>query len=244
MVPEERAPRLRGWFRATRHEPGDASLRDVESELEQFAVDAWRAPEGIRERHGAHEIRNLRANQRSTWSPAVGLPGPEGAEALPVPANYGLGGYEVERLAPSRPPVGEPQPEGAIEAPESGSLRSAAEQGELLSERQVLEREVGAVSERRAQGAQQSECEGHCGPWLARRWPIVQSWRTILANDSHLRRIFRLFLLVMVTMLAPSGRKSATRLLLAVLSACDYRSCLTTAENLPNCLRSSGGIHC
>src|SRR6267378_2797697 len=183
VVLEERAPSLRWRFRAMRHEPGDASLRDVESELEQFAVDAWRVPEGIRERHGAHEIRNLRANQRSTWSPAVGLPGPEGAEALPVPANYGLGAYEVERLAPSRPPVGEPQPEGAIEAPESGSLRSAAEQGELLSERQVLEREVGAGPERRAQGAQESECEGHCGPWLARRWPIVQSWRTILAND-------------------------------------------------------------
>src|SRR6266481_3948098 len=45
--------------------------------------------------------------------------------------------------------------EGAIEAPESGSLRSAAEQGELLSERQVLEREVGAGPERRAQGAQE-----------------------------------------------------------------------------------------
>src|SRR5882724_6535327 len=78
VVLEERAPSLRWRFRAMRHDPGDASLRDVESELEQFAVDAWRAPEGIRERHGAHEIRNLRANQRSTWSPAVGLPGPEG----------------------------------------------------------------------------------------------------------------------------------------------------------------------
>ena len=118
-----------------RHEPGDASLRDVESELEQFAVDAWRAPEGIRERHGAYEIRKFRGHRWSTRSPGAGLPSPEGAEALPVPANYGLGAYEVERLAPSRPPVGEPHPEGAIEAPESGSLRSAAEQGELLSER-------------------------------------------------------------------------------------------------------------
>jgi len=62
MVPEERAPRLRGWFRATRHEPGDAALRDVEPELEQFAVNAWRSPERIRERHGAHEIRKLRAD--------------------------------------------------------------------------------------------------------------------------------------------------------------------------------------
>ena len=55
MVPEERAPRLRGRFRATRHEPGDAALRDVEPELERFAVNAWRSPERIRERHGARE---------------------------------------------------------------------------------------------------------------------------------------------------------------------------------------------
>jgi hypothetical protein len=54
--------------------------------------------------------------------------------------------------------VGEPQPEEAIEAPELRSLRAVAEYGELLSERQVLERKVSAGSERRAQVAQQSEC--------------------------------------------------------------------------------------
>jgi len=98
---------------------------------------------------------------RSTWSPAARLPGPEGAEALPVPANHGLGANEVERLSPPSPMVGEPHPEEAIEAPELRSLRSAAEQGKLLPERQVLEREIRAGSERRAQGAQQSEYEGH-----------------------------------------------------------------------------------
>jgi hypothetical protein len=48
-------------------------------------------------------------------------------------------------------------------------------QGELLPERQVLEREVGAGSERRAQGAQQSEYDRYCSSWLARRAPIVHS---------------------------------------------------------------------
>ena len=81
-----------------------------------------------------------------------------------MPANDRRGANDVERIAPPRPPVGEPHPEGAIETPEFRSLRSAAEQGELLPERQVLESEVGAGSERRAQGAQQSECEGHCAP--------------------------------------------------------------------------------
>src|SRR6266850_4889141 len=90
-------------------------------------------------------VRPRSASSEPTWSthsPAAGLPAPESAEALPVPANHGLGANEVERLAPPRPPVGEPHPESSIEAPELRSLRSAAEQGELLPERQVFEREV------------------------------------------------------------------------------------------------------
>ncbi len=71
--------------------------------------------------------------------------------------------------------MGEPHPEETIEAPELRSLRSGAKQGELLPQRQVLEREVSAGSERRTKRAQQSEYKGHCAPWLARRWAIVQS---------------------------------------------------------------------
>ena len=138
VILEERAPGLRGWLFATRHESGNGALRDVETELEQLAVNAWRAPERVRQRHGAHEIRKLQADPWSTHSPATGLPGPESAEALPVPANHGLGANEVERLSPPSPLVGEPHPEEAIEAPESRSLRSAAEQGKLLPKRQVL----------------------------------------------------------------------------------------------------------
>jgi hypothetical protein len=37
-----------------------------------------------------------------------------------------------------------------------------AEQGELLPERQVLKREIGAGSERSTRGSQESEYEGHC----------------------------------------------------------------------------------
>ena len=140
MVLKERAPGLRGRFRATRHQPGTRALRDLEAELEQLAVNARRAPERIRQRHGAHEFSKLRADPWSTHSLATGLPGPESAEALPVPANHGRGANEMERLSPPSPLVGEPHPEEAIEAPELRSLRVAAEHGKLLPERQVLER--------------------------------------------------------------------------------------------------------
>ncbi len=61
----------------------------------------------------------------------------------------------MERLAPPNPLVGEPHPEETIEAPQLRSLRATAKQDELLSQRQVLEREVTAGSERRTQRAQQ-----------------------------------------------------------------------------------------
>src|SRR5216684_2509938 len=163
---EERSPGLRGRFPATRHEPGDAALRDVEPDLEQLAVDARCPPERIRQRHGADEIGKLRADGWSTGSPASGLPGPEGTKAQPVPANHSLGAHDLQRLAPPCPPLREPHPEDAIEGTEPRSLRAAAEQDELLPEREVLERKVGVGPERCAQGTQQSEYEGHCGPWL------------------------------------------------------------------------------
>jgi hypothetical protein len=107
------------------------------------------------------------------------------------PANHGLGPNDVERFAPPGPPGGEPNPKKTIEAPELRSLRLAAEQGELLPQRQVLEREVSATSERCAHRAQQSEDEGHCSPWLARRGPIVQSQHRVLANDKFVSRRVR-----------------------------------------------------
>src|SRR6266851_1624171 len=102
VVLEERSPRLRGWPWATGHKPGNGALRNVESELEKLPVDTRCTPERIRERHVADEIRKLRAYGRSTLSltPTSGRPGPEGAEALPVPANHRLRANNVERLAP------------------------------------------------------------------------------------------------------------------------------------------------
>src|SRR5258708_26883531 len=97
---------------------------------------------------------------RFASSEATGLPGPEGAEALPVPENHSVRPNDVQRLSPPSPSLGEPHPEEAIEAAELWSLGSVAEQGELLPECQVFEGEVDAGSERRAQGAEQSEYDG------------------------------------------------------------------------------------
>ena len=113
-------------------------------------MNARRAPEGVGEGHGADEVGKLQTDGRTTQALALRSPGPEGAKAQPMPAYDRLGANDVKRSAPACPSLREPHPEQAIEAAELRTPRSAAEQGELLPERQVLEREVGSGSERRA----------------------------------------------------------------------------------------------
>src|SRR6267143_1264044 len=124
VVLEERSPGLRGWLRAARHETRNGPLGNLEAELEQLTMNARGTPERIGVRHGADEVRKLRADRRSTRSHPSGLPGPESAKALPMPANHGLGANDVERLPPARPPPREPNPKRTIEAPEPRSLRA------------------------------------------------------------------------------------------------------------------------
>ena len=104
-----------------------------------------------------------------------------------MPANYGLGLDEMECLAPPCPPLREPHPEEAIEETEPRSLRAAAEYGELLSERQILEREVGVGCERGAQGTHQSEYEGHCSPGSLLADPsstlTIEFWQTTIGGN-------------------------------------------------------------
>src|SRR5437899_4099253 len=123
-------------------------------------MDARRAQEGVGEGHGADELGDLQIDWRTTDSPASRLPVPERAEALPVPANHGLRLNDMERFAPPYPPLREPHPEDPVEETDPRSLGTAAEQGELLSQRQVLKNEVGAALQRSAQSAQESEVGG------------------------------------------------------------------------------------
>ncbi len=85
-------------------------------------MDARCAPEGIRDSHAANELRNLRVDVRSTDSAASGLPVPEGAEALSVPANDGLGANNVKRLSPPCPALRKPIQKRRSRRPSRGRL--------------------------------------------------------------------------------------------------------------------------
>src|SRR6266851_4599302 len=90
----------------------------------------------------------------------------------------------MERLAPPSPLVGKPHPEETIEAPELRSLRSAAKQGALLPQGQVLESEVSAGSERRTQRAQQRWDEEAAPSDRADSLPVL-THSTVQGENGH-----------------------------------------------------------
>src|ERR1700681_1876856 len=79
------------------HVFGDARLRDLKPELEQFAVDAWRAPKRVFDAHPPDERSQLRVDLRSPslWAR---LPTPVATKAGPMPTHERLGLDDCEDL--------------------------------------------------------------------------------------------------------------------------------------------------
>ena len=79
------------------HVLGYARLRNLKPELEQFAVDAWRAPKRILDAHPPDQRAQIRLDLRppSLWAR---LPTPVAAKAGPMPTKERLGPDDRENL--------------------------------------------------------------------------------------------------------------------------------------------------
>src|ERR1700686_4396308 len=97
VVTQEGSPSLAGWPPSFDHVLGDARLRDFKPELEQFAVDTWRAPKRIFHAHPPDQCAQLRVDLRSP-SQWARLPTPVAAKAGPVPTHERLGPDDCEDL--------------------------------------------------------------------------------------------------------------------------------------------------
>ena len=97
VVMQEGPPSLAGRRLSFDHVLGDARLRDFKPELEQFAVNAWRAPKRIFDAHPRDQRTQLRVDLRSPslWAR---LPTPVAAKAGPVPTHERLGPDDCENL--------------------------------------------------------------------------------------------------------------------------------------------------
>src|ERR1700687_6063255 len=91
------SPSLAGPVPSFDHVLGNARLRDLKPELEQFAVDAWSAPKRIFDAHPPDQYAQLRVDLRSPslWAR---LPTPVAAKAGPVPMHERLGPDDCENL--------------------------------------------------------------------------------------------------------------------------------------------------
>src|SRR5450631_4049575 len=65
VVAQEGSPSLAGWPPSLDHVLGDARLRDLKPDLEQFTVDAWRAPKRIFDAHPPDRYAQLRVDPGS-----------------------------------------------------------------------------------------------------------------------------------------------------------------------------------
>jgi hypothetical protein len=120
------------------HVLGDARLRDLRPELEQFAVNAWRAPKRIFDAHPSDQYVQLRVDLRSPslWAR---LPTPVAAKAGSVPTHEGFGPDDCENLQEWWKPAIQLDKEQAIMAGEpDATMQLAPQDNQLMSKHRVL----------------------------------------------------------------------------------------------------------
>src|SRR5450631_3519852 len=154
VVTQEGPPSLAGRRPSFDHVLGDARLRDLNPELEQFAVDAWRAPKRIFDAHPPDQCAQLRFDLRppSQWER---LPTPVAAKAGPVPTHECLRPDDCENLQDRRKPAIQLDKEPAIMVREPDATRQPTLQdNQLMSKQRVLSLKPQLRLEWRGQGGQ------------------------------------------------------------------------------------------
>src|SRR6202022_1640416 len=138
VVMQEGSPSLAGRPPSFDHVLGDARLRDLKPELEQFAVDAWRAPKRIFDAHPPDQYAQLRVDLRppSLWAR---LPTPVAAKAGPMPTHERLGPDDWENLQDLRKPAIQLDQEPAIIVRKPDTATPPTPQdNQLMSKHRVL----------------------------------------------------------------------------------------------------------
>src|ERR1700681_4415997 len=97
VVTQEGPPSLAGRPPPFDHVLGDARLRDLKPEHEQFAVNAWRASKRVFDAHPPDQRAQLRVDLRSP-SQWARLPTPVATKTGPVPTHECLGPDDCENL--------------------------------------------------------------------------------------------------------------------------------------------------
>src|SRR5262249_53759833 len=138
MITQKGAPSLAWRPTPLGHVFGDTRLRNLKPELEQFAVNAWRAPKRIFDAHPPDQDAQLRLDPRSP-SRGTRLPTPVAAKSSSVPAHERLGPDDCESLQDRWKPVIQLNEEPTIKVREPNATTPPAPQdNQLMSQRRIL----------------------------------------------------------------------------------------------------------
>ena len=121
-----------------------------------------RAPQGVGASHRTDEGADIRGDGWAAGPVSVALPGPVEPEPSPMPPDHRLGLDDGDGLRPAAPQAGEQDPEQPVGGAQAWARRGPLEDGQLMTQREVLERQgaAGPKSEEEAR-EDQGEHAGH-----------------------------------------------------------------------------------
>ena len=125
MIQQERAPSLRRRLAPPRQVPRHRGFTNVESELQQLAVDARRTPGRVFVSHLPDEASDRDVDARPTTLVAA-LPCSVELESLAMPRDDGLGLHDDQGVLPASPQARQGHPECAVGLGSTGVASSCA----------------------------------------------------------------------------------------------------------------------
>jgi hypothetical protein len=150
MVPEERQPSLHQvWISRGSPDPSrDTPFRELETQLEQLAMNARRSPSWILSHHTEDQGANLFADRLpSSYLADSGDPRPIQTKSRSVPVHDASRSDQDERLPPLGPEHSQGNPEQLVQGSQSTARSLRVQSQQLPTESQVFEDEVLAGTE-------------------------------------------------------------------------------------------------
>ena len=146
MVIDKSPPPLRGRSSTPYHSNVifNSGLRELDPELQELAMDTWRAPPGIRSSDLPDKTDSFSRSFSATMT-ARKPPVPVEAETLSLPINDGLGLDELENAPPVGDRFSQPKQDRSVPSLEEQALLVTLQYAELITEQRILPNE-GAAS--------------------------------------------------------------------------------------------------
>src|SRR5262245_61233480 len=143
-------------------------------------MDPRRTPERIRAAHLPNQIPQFPPNRGPTPS-APTLPCPVPSKSVAVPADYGLRPHHLHRMPPARPHPRQQNPEEPVHLRQPRPRLTRLPHGELLPQRQVLERQLAVRASQCRKDDSEPSGHGSSDSGSVRRMQFV-----IIASDEFL----------------------------------------------------------